>query len=61
MKGYEMLKQSLFIQVCNPAMRDVIGWKSESDGTFVIRDQARLAQLWGRFKKKPDMDYSKFS
>ena len=56
-----MLKQILFIQVCNPAMRDVIGWKSESDGTFVIRYQARLAQLWGRFKKKPDMDYSKFS
>ena len=42
-------------------MRDVIDWKNKYDGTFIIKDQERLAQLWGKFKKKELMDYSKLS
>jgi hypothetical protein len=49
------------LQVQNPDVDDVIIWRDRQSGTFTIKDQDRLAKLWGVFKKKADMDYAKFS
>jgi hypothetical protein len=49
------------LQVSNPALDEVIVWSNFDRGLFVIRDQEKLAQLWGQFKKKRYTDYASFS
>ncbi|NXT26078.1 ETV3L protein, partial [Syrrhaptes paradoxus] len=41
--------------------RDVIAWQRGGDGEFVIKDPQEVARLWGRRKRKPQMNYDKLS
>ncbi|XP_051631478.1 ETS translocation variant 3-like protein, partial [Manacus candei] len=41
--------------------RHVIAWQRGGDGEFVIKDPEEVARLWGRRKRKPQMNYDKLS
>uniref|UniRef100_A0A672TYB9 ETS variant transcription factor 3 like n=1 Tax=Strigops habroptila TaxID=2489341 RepID=A0A672TYB9_STRHB len=41
--------------------RHVIAWQQGEDGEFVIKDPDEVARLWGRRKRKPQMNYDKLS
>lgn len=39
----------------------LIQWTGNSDGEFKLLDHEGVAQLWGRRKNKPNMNYDKLS
>ncbi|KFP75830.1 ETS translocation variant 3-like, partial [Apaloderma vittatum] len=41
--------------------RHVIAWQRGGDGEFVIKDPEEVARLWGRRKRRPQMNYDKLS
>ncbi|XP_063213683.1 ETS translocation variant 3-like protein [Chroicocephalus ridibundus] len=41
--------------------RHVIAWQQGESGEFVIKDPEEVARLWGRRKRKPQMNYDKLS
>ncbi|NXL52333.1 ETV3L protein, partial [Podilymbus podiceps] len=49
----ELLQQEEF--------RHVIAWQQGEYGEFIIKDPQEVARLWGRRKRKPQMNYDKLS
>ncbi|NXW90663.1 ETV3L protein, partial [Alopecoenas beccarii] len=45
----------------NEEFRHIISWQWGEYGEFVIKDPDGVARLWGRRKRKPQMNYDKLS